>query len=74
MNDPRGCSNIENTMAAVIARDKYKDQNSLTSINILKGYVANIVTSFSTNTGLVKMVSESTPKFFGYKKAEFEGK
>jgi len=38
----------------------------------MKGYVCSIIAGFKTTNGILINTSESAPKFFGYKKMEFE--
>ena len=64
--DPYGCTEIEKRIFEINQKDKFKDQNNVTSLNILKGFIANFVISFSTDTAQIVEFSESVPKFFGY--------
>jgi len=59
-------------MEQILERDRYLDENSIHSVNILKGNVGSIVAGFSTGVGYIKEFSESLAKVFGYKPSEFE--
>ncbi len=54
------------------SKDRFKDQDTITIINILKGYVCSIIANFSSGTGIILKHSDSTPRLFGYKVREFE--
>ena len=59
-------------MYEINERDKFLDENTVHSLNVLRGNVVSIISGFRTEIGSLLAYSESAPSFFGYKKAEFD--
>jgi len=72
MNDPLTCIEIEKKIKEINEKDRFLDENTINSLNFLKGNVVSVVSGFRTEIGSILRYSESAPHFFGYKKAEFD--
>ncbi|EAR84686.2 transmembrane protein, putative (macronuclear) [Tetrahymena thermophila SB210] len=72
LNDPISCKELDKKIIEINDRDKFQDENTVNSLNILKGNVVSMISGFSTAIASILAFSESSPSFFGYKKSEFE--
>ena len=70
-NNPFDCLENENKIKALLERDSLKNQDDMTSNNLVNGNVASIIANFSQRIGIIYSYSDSTPKMAGYKKSEF---
>ena len=55
-------------MIEINERDKPVDENTINSLNVLKGNVVSLVSGFKTQEGSLLQFSESAPGFFGFTK------
>ncbi|KAL4509903.1 hypothetical protein ABPG72_010096 [Tetrahymena utriculariae] len=72
LNDPISCKELDKKIIEINDRDKFQDENTVNSLNILKGNVVSMISGFSTAIASILAFSESSPSFFGYQKSEFE--
>ena len=48
LNDPKNCQMIENKILEINLKDKFLDENTVNSLNILKGNTVSLVSGFKT--------------------------
>jgi len=50
-NNPVKCAETEDKITEILQRDRFKDQDSITAINILDKKVCSVITNFSSGIG-----------------------
>ena len=59
-------------MLEINERDRFVDENTINSLNVLKGNAVSVVSGFKTSEGSLLKFSDSAPDFFGFSRQEFD--